>query len=107
MTLLLLAACAHHAPEDEARAGLNAIVTAELAFDATTDHYQPCAPWPRPVAELTAKAVDWPEGSDFDRIGYLPKGHTRTTYSVEVNPKGTDFLVHAWQDLDGDGVPAH
>jgi hypothetical protein len=103
----LQAAAVREETERQTAANVDGIRTAELAYEAAFDVFLPTGVWPRPVAELTPEAVPWPEGSDFDRLGWEPDGAVRGTFQVTVSQDGGDFTIHGWQDLDGDGVPAH
>lgn len=86
---------------------LNGIRVAELAYDAAFDQYLPMPAAPRPKEALDTKAVAWPTGSPWDQLGWRPEGDVRGTYWVEVSEDGQHFTVHAMEDADGDGKPAH
>ncbi|MFT5680196.1 MAG: hypothetical protein ACI8RZ_001102 [Myxococcota bacterium] len=103
----LIEAAAQAELEQRTAEYLSGIRTAEMAYSAAFDAYYPAAVWPRPVEALTPDSVPWPSGSDFDSLGWSPDGAVRGTFQVEVSQDGSDFTAHGWQDLDGDGVPAH
>jgi len=86
---------------------VEAIRTAELAHFFALDTFLPAEIWPRSVASLTPDPVAWPDGSDFEQLGWSPQGMVRGTFEVTVAEDGRELTVHGWQDLDGDGVPAH
>ena len=86
---------------------VEAIRTAELAHFFAFGAFLPAGAWPRPVTALTPEPVDWGEGSDFELLGWTPDGRVRGTFQVTVAEDGHDLTVHGWQDLDGDGIPAH
>ena len=91
----------------EVSSNVDGIKTAQLAYDAQFDTFVRVEPHPVAVSELSPQLREWPEGSGFDTLGWGPDGRVRGTYSVEVTPDGSGFLVHGWIDEDGDGVPAH
>ncbi len=113
------ARAAARAAEEEARRvtaaanevpdNLAGIRMAEIGYDAAFDRFLGCGPLPRAVDALTPDAVAWePDASTcFYQIGWRPDAPTRGAYSVEVAADGHNFLAHAWEDADGDGVPAH
>lgn len=102
----LIASLAQAKLEGMTAAHVRGLRTAEMAYHAAFDAYLPMPVWPRPVAELTPEPVPWPEGSDYDILGWSPAEAVRGTFQIEVAVDGSDFTVHGWQDLDGDGVPA-
>lgn len=87
---------------------VDGIKTAQLAYDAAFDTFL-AIPEPVPLDPLMLgdRAVDWPDGTKFDELGWSPYGQVRGTYWVEVSADGTDFTVHGLCDIDGDGDPAH
>jgi hypothetical protein len=91
----------------ELEANLEGIRTAERAYEAAFDHYLPAGVHPRQVDALDAQPVRWTGGTAFDDLGWMPDGPVVGAYQVDVAPDGSDFTVHGWADLDGDGVPAH
>lgn len=86
---------------------LQGIRIAELAYDAAFDQYVPCGLQPRAIESLTPTAVEFHPIDGFDRIGWAPDRPLTGTYQVTVSADGRSFTVDGWQDLDGDGVPAH
>lgn len=80
---------------------------AELAYDAAFDEYLAMPPAPRAKEALDTKAVAWPSGTEWDKLGWRPDGDVSGTYWVEVSADGQHFTVHGMQDADGDGKPAH
>jgi len=97
------------AAANEVPDNLAGIRMAEIGYDAAFDRFLGCGPLPRAVDALTPDAVAWePDASTcFYQIGWRPDAPTRGAYSVEVAADGHNFLAHAWEDADGDGVPAH
>jgi len=90
----------------ELAANIRGLLTAQMAYHAAFDKYVEAAPWPRPKELLTAEAVTWPKGSQFDTLGWSPDGKVLGSYSLVVAADGA-VLVNGWVDADGDGVPAH
>lgn len=86
---------------------VEAIRTAELAHFYALGAFLPAGIWPRTITALTSEPVAWGDGSDFDALGWTPDGEVRGTFQVTVAEDGGDLTVHGWQDLDGDGAPAH
>lgn len=97
--------------ESELRDNVNGLKTAELAYDAAFDAWVALPVWPRPVRDLSSAAVPFPSDDtappEYRLIGWRPDGDVTGTYSVDVSANGQEFTVNGWQDLDGDGVPAH
>ena len=81
--------------------------TAALAYGIAFDVFVPAAVWPRPVTALTPDPMPGSEDGGYDHLGWYPGEAVRGTFMIEVAEDGSDFTVHGWQDLDGDGVPAH
>ena len=93
----------------DALANLDGIRTAELAYVAEFDAFQPCDWTP---AEIPAAPVnfDGPGKAAFDALGWSPFGQVLCRYRVTVKPGGkrpvtTTFEATAECDLDGDGTP--
>ena len=86
---------------------VEAIRTAELAHFFAFGAFQSADIWPRPVTALTPEPVDWSPGSDFESLGWAPDGRVRGSFQVTIAEDGRDLTIHGWQDLDGDGIPAH
>lgn len=86
---------------------VEAIRTAELAHFFALGAFLPAEIWPRAITALTPEPVVWADGSDFDALGWAPDGVVRGSFLVTVAEDGRDLTIHGWQDLDGDGVPAH
>ena len=86
---------------------VEAIRTAELAHFFALGAFLPAEIWPRAITALTPEPVAWADGSDFDALGWAPDGVVRGSFLVTVAEDGRDLTIHGWQDLDGDGIPAH
>lgn len=93
----------------DALANLDAIRTAEKAYNASFDGYLEC-PWT--PAEIPSAAVDFegPGRAAFDSMGWRPMGQVVCRYQVTVSPPGMEsatptFEANAECDLDGDGTP--
>ena len=97
----------YRAKRAEVPSNVNAIKTAQLAYDAAFDEFIPTSTRPRSIEMLDGEQHSWSSGSGFDTLGWSPDGNVRGTYKVEVAPGGRDFIVHGWIDVDGDGFPAH
>ncbi len=94
----------------EVAGNVNGLKTAELAYEAAFDQFVSVPLWPRPLAGLNGAAVRFEDPAvppEYQQIGWRPDGLVTGTYSVDVSADGVDFTVNGWQDLDGDGVPAH
>ncbi len=84
------------------------IKTAQLAYDAAFDTFVAVPePVPRPIEALGKSGADWIDGTGFETLGWVPDGRRPAgTYMVELKGE-TDFVVHGWMDIDGDGEVAH
>lgn len=91
----------------EVPGNVDGIRTAQLAYQAAFDQFQPVPAAPRPTATLGKEQVAWSGDAAWDRLGWRPDGEVRGTYWVEVAADGADFTVHGMIDADGDGNPAH
>ncbi len=103
----LIAALAQAELEGRTADHVWALMTVEIAYHAAFGEYVSVPIGPRPLAELTPDPVSWSERSALDRLGWAPGEPVRGSFQVEVAADGSGFTVHGWQDLDGDGVPAH
>ncbi len=87
---------------------VDGIKTAQIAYEAAFDVFLAIPePVPRVVDELDSESVEWPLGTPFDELGWMPSGRVRGTYWVEVSADGSDYTVHGMCDLDEDGQRAH
>ena len=98
----------YRAKRGEVPMNVDAIKTAQFAYDATYDTFlEVHEPVPLDPIMLGKMAVAWPSGTAFDELMWQPNGLVRGTYWVEVSPDGMDFTVHGMCDVDGDGEAAH
>ena len=88
---------------------LDAIRTAEKAYEAEWDVFTACAAAPAtvPVKTQASFGHTFGDGSDWDLLGWLADGKVRGQYQVTVTT-GTsvtqNFSASARADIDGDGV---
>ncbi len=87
---------------------VNGIRVAQIAYHAAFDTYLEI-PGAVPVDPLMvgSQLNDWPSGTGFDELGWMPDGQVRGTYWVVVLEDGSDFEVHGVCDVDSDGQQAH
>ena len=65
------------------------------------------SPFPRSIDDLDGEPFTSTKSQSgvFEKIYWLPDGNVRGTYAIEVTNQAT--IVHAWSDLDKDGIPSH
>ena len=85
----------------ELQPNIKAIKTAMFAYDASFDRYVH-VPRFHPDSNPGKELRDWPTGSAFDTLGWMPDGPVRGSYKVIVTSR-TDFMVVGISDVDGDG----
>ena len=91
----------------EVPANIQAIRTAELAYDASFDEFISAPPAPTQPWEVGKEQRPWDwDTPGFSTLGWAPDGMVRGSYWVEVVDRGTDFVVYGVTDIDGDGVAA-
>ena len=89
------------AKRSELPMNLDAIRTAEKAYQAEYDTFEAAALNPATVAPAQQ---DWgTPGGGWDLIGWSPDGRVRGQYEVSVPGVG-QFLATGSADIDGDGV---
>lgn len=93
--------------EQQLEADLRSLVMAELGYCAAFDAFVAAGPSPRAVTALSPAAVPFVSEGGWEGVGYRIDHPVSGTLQVEVAADGKSFTAHAWQDLDGDGVPAH
>lgn len=95
----------YRAKRAEVPANVQAIQTAEMAYDASFDEFisAPTAPaW-----DIGKHQSPWPrDAPGFSTLGWAPDGEVRGAYWVEVVDGGNDFIVYGVSDVDGDGIQA-
>ena len=92
---------ANGAADAECASNVNAIKTAQIAYDAGFDAYIDANDWPDATPGTASRA--WPNGSGFDTLGWAPDGPVVATYSVYAT-SSTNFEVTCRHDADGDGL---
>jgi hypothetical protein len=91
----------------EMLANIDGIKTAELAYEASFDHYVACGSVQEARARATASELyTFDISAGWSTLGWMPDGQVRAGYYVEVSRSwaGSTFTVHALMDLDHDGV---
>jgi len=87
----------------EVPGNVDAIKTAEMAYDAAYDAFINAADNPGSVGK-SAQAFDT-TATDYKRLSWVPDGEVRGSYAV-TGASNTDFLVTGRSDVDGDGSEA-
>ena len=96
------------AKRSEIPANVDGIKTAQVAYEATFDHFveQPdFVPEERPGK----RQRPWPTGTAFDTLGWAPDGQVRGSYKLitldcyGAGCRASDFRVFGVADSDGDG----
>ncbi len=88
----------------EVPGNVDAIKTAEMAYDAAYDAFIDAADNPGTVGK-TPQAFD-NTATDFKRLSWQPDGEVRGSYSV-TGSSNTDFTANGYCDVDGDGTSVH
>jgi len=97
----------YRAKRAEVPANIDAIRTAELAYDASFDQFIEAPPAPVQPWEVSKAARPWDwDSPGFSTLGWAPDGMVRGSYWVEVVDGGRDFVVYGVSDIDGDGMAA-
>ncbi len=100
------------AKRSELPTNVDAIRTAEKAYEHEWDQFTACQP--KPAATVHKKSqtdfgASFGDGSDWDLLGWIADGQVRGIYRVDVNT-GTsvsqNFSAQAYSDIDGDGTTA-
>ena len=97
------------AKRSELPTNVDAIRTAEKAYEHEWDAYTTCAAKPSslPTKIQTDFGASFGDGGDWDLLGWIADGQVRGQYSVDVNT-GTsvsqNFSTQAYADIDGDGT---
>jgi type IV pilus assembly protein PilA len=88
----------------EGRINIAAIRTAEEAFIAEFNDYQPAtlAPASLPADDKIAFTDPGAAGSNFDTIGWRPEGAVYFQYEVTTGCSGQCYFVGGQADIDGD-----
>lgn len=69
-------------------------------YRGQTGAFLACGPQPR---EIPQRAVAWPSGTCFDRLGFRPPGRVR--FQLEASVHRDNLVLVARSDGDGDGIP--
>ena len=97
------------AKRSELPTNVDAIRTAEKAYEHEWDQFTACSAKPSsmPTKTQTAFGASFGDGSDWDLLGWIADGQVRGQYRVDVNT-GTsvsqNFSAQAYADIDGDGT---
>ena len=89
------------AKRSEVPSNVDAILTAELAYDAAFDSFVPCGSEEEARVALSKNARPWEGGECWEKLGWRPDGMVRGGYWVEVNENVV--TIHGICDVDGDG----
>ncbi len=90
----------YRAKRAELPPNVDAIKTAELAYEAAFDTYMSIAS-ELPASGGTKALVNWITTTPFHDLGWEPSGKVRGQYSVP-STDNTDFRVQGTCDVDGD-----
>jgi hypothetical protein len=82
---------------------MDAMRTAERAYEACWDELVACAPTPAEIPAGTAVPFEGGGYDDFMKVGWLPDGDVTCRYSIRVDEDGMQFEIKAECDQDGDG----
>lgn len=98
------------AKRSELPTNVDAIRTAEKAYEHEWDSFTACSP--KPASVPTKTQVDFGQtfgdGSDWDLLGWIADGKVRASYQVTTNSASgvsnqqQDFSAQAYADIDGD-----
>ncbi|MEN0063098.1 MAG: hypothetical protein AAGA48_13165 [Myxococcota bacterium] len=88
------------------RANVDALRAAELDHLEAFGHPLPAAASPRAPRGLTAEPVPWVPSEGFRALAWAPSDRDAVFASYAVTVEGSEFVVTARCDLDGDGVLA-
>jgi len=97
------------AKRSELPTNVDAIRTAELAYEHEWDQFTACAAKPSSMPTKTQQpfGASFGDGSDWDLLGWIADGKVRGQYSVTA-ATGTsvsqNFSAQAYADIDGDGT---
>ncbi len=85
----------------EVPGNVDALKTAELAYDAAYDRYVPFGDEAEARNSVGKQPRDWVDDEGTLLLGWRPDGQVRGAYWAEVD--GNSFTVHGICDADGDG----
>ena len=91
----------YRSKRSEVQANLKAIKTTQMAYDAEFTRYLSVRSY-QPDSDPGKTLRDFPAGTAFDTLGWMPDGQVRGSYKVQTL-SSTDFMVYAITDVDGDG----
>jgi type IV pilus assembly protein PilA len=86
---------------------VDGIRSAQVSFEAATDHVLDCDPAPRARSYLDGALVPWTDAGDhsWEELGWHPDGAVRGSYTTNRDDT-LGFTVLGATDLDDDGVEA-
>ena len=89
------------AKRSELPGNVHGIKQYEVSYDAGMDTFLAASQNPSSTPGISARAFD-PAATGWADLGWSPDGLVRGSYMVTLIGGGTDFLIHASCDVDGD-----